>query len=522
MPLQKKREQERRSSTTNASTSINDPMLNGDDDDDDRHHDNYRIALYYCYIEIDNIEKHVEFHKQLCRQKELYGRIRVSREGINGVLSGRLGACQDYEQALRDELLLITPIIHENDAGIEGECKWELDVKYCRLRKDLPVQKQLFDSLVCKETSTVVSLFEPGYTTHTADSHGKHGYSKQDNRRKRRQKQRQEQQQQKLLQDACGDFPNLRDLAQMVPTFPGGQHLSPQEWNDKLSQASNDQAIILDCRNVYESNVGYFQAPNASTHTLLTNTRKYSDLPMVLAKSKEQWAKKKQIFMYCTGGVRCEQASKFVQAMVAKEQQQEQEQGCVNSDEGVAQNEVQVYQLHGGIQRYLEHFHSSSWFHNDSKDDVLQGVTNIQQPETQASSCLYRGLNFVFDPRRTDPMMVNEDAGSSGASDKQTKASCVGKCLVCGTPHDDYDNGHAPAENKEARCCKCRILLLVCDKCRETRQCWGEDHKEELVLPKLYCGLDDCSDYQATGQNPVELAPPLQCATVSSMRDSSR
>ena len=53
---------------------------------------------------------------------------------------------------------------------------------------------------------------------------------------------------------------------------------------------------------MYESNVGYFQAPDPhKAATLLTNTRKYSDLPKVLAQSKNQWAHKKQIFMYCTG-----------------------------------------------------------------------------------------------------------------------------------------------------------------------------------------------------------------------------
>ena len=272
-------------------------------------HNDWRIALYYCYIAIEQVDEQVDFHKALCEENELKGRIRVSQEGINGVLSGRFLACQTYERRLREELRRLVP----------DEEDWELDVKYCQLRTDLPVGKQLFDSLICKSTSTVVSLFEPN---HSANSSKKHGFSKQTNRRRRRQKQRQEQQQQKLLEDACGDLPNLQELASMVPSFPGGQHLTPREWNDKICQA--EDAIILDCRNVYESNVGYFQAPN-STNTLLTNTRKYSDLPKVLAQSKDQWSTKRQIFMYCTGGVRCEQASKFVQALVAKEQQEHRE-----------------------------------------------------------------------------------------------------------------------------------------------------------------------------------------------------
>ena len=93
---------------------------------------------------------------------------------------------------------------------------------------------------------------------------------------------------------------NLQELADQVQNFPGGQHLSPQDWNQKLREA--EDAVLLDCRNVYESNVGYFESPcPKKAPTLLTNTRKYSDLPKVLAQSKDQWAHKKQIFMYCTG-----------------------------------------------------------------------------------------------------------------------------------------------------------------------------------------------------------------------------
>ena len=481
---------------------------NNSGDNNNDHHDDWRIALYYCYIDISKpglVQEHVDFHKQLCQDYQLNGRIRVSPEGINGVLSGRLEACETYERKLRDELRRLVPRSSGNgddapDAKDEEGTDWELDVKYCRLRTDLPVQRQLFDSLICKATSTVVSLFEPGYYADPSNNGDgrKHGFSKQGNRRKRRQQQRQEQQQQKLLEEACGDasspVANLQELASMVPHFPGGQHLTPQEWNDKLSNASDD-AIILDCRNVYESNVGYFQAPNAATQTLLTNTRKYSDLPKVLAQSyKDQdWSNKKQIFMYCTGGVRCEQASKFVQAMVTKDrQQQKSANGVATEIENCGETGVQVYQLHGGIQRYLEHFHDpSSSLLSPGKQTELQEIdgNGIKEP------CLYRGLNFVFDPRRTDPMGHGNPESSN----------VVGKCCLCGMAHDDYDNGHAPLEEEEARCCKCRILVLVCSPCREKVLCWGEDHKEDLGLPKLYCGVDACSDYQSTGKNPVSV-----------------
>jgi len=64
--------------------------------------------------------------------------------------------------------------------------------------------------------------------------------------------------------------------------------------------------------------------------------------------------------------------------------------------------------------------------------------------------------------------------------------SVVGQCNICSCPHDDYDNGHSPSEEKESRCCHCRMLVLVCNGCREKVRCWGE---EELEKKKdLFCG----------------------------------
>jgi hypothetical protein len=64
----------------------------------------------------------------------------------------------------------------------------------------------------------------------------------------------------------------------------------------------------------------------------------------------------------------------------------------------------------------------------------------------------------------------------------------VGKCLVCEVAHDDYDNGFAPSTNHEARCYECRILVLVCNRCRPSVVCWGDEISEADERPKLFCG----------------------------------
>ncbi|KAF3793240.1 Rhodanese-like domain-containing protein 6 [Nymphaea thermarum] len=76
-----------------------------------------------------------------------------------------------------------------------------------------------------------------------------------------------------------------------------------------------------------------------------------------------------------------------------------------------------VYQLSGGIQRYLEQFPDGGF---------------------------YKGKNFVFDHRI-----------SVGSSDTDV----IGSCLLCGALFDDYSSRH--------RCHLCRMLVLVCENCQK-------------------------------------------------------
>uniref|UniRef100_A0A7C9DRD5 Rhodanese domain-containing protein n=1 Tax=Opuntia streptacantha TaxID=393608 RepID=A0A7C9DRD5_OPUST len=101
--------------------------------------------------------------------------------------------------------------------------------------------------------------------------------------------------------------------------------------------------------------------------------------------------------MYCTGGIRCEMASAYIRSKGT---------GFEN-----------VFQLFGGVQRYLEQFPDGGFF---------------------------KGKNFVYDPRIS--------VGSSSGY-------IMGKCLLCGTCFDDYSS--------RCRCNFCRMLVLVCHDCQK-------------------------------------------------------
>lgn len=132
------------------------------------------------------------------------------------------------------------------------------------------------------------------------------------------------------------------------------------------------------------------------------------------------------------------------------------------------------------------------------QDNVVANDSGTDKP------CLYRGKNFVFDPRRTDPMIGNGITNDHAVASSGERVSIVGRCIICFNPHDDYDNGHAPCQNKEARCCRCRVLVLVCDGCRRRVRCWGEpktdngekDEQGGSCKMELFCGHGgrECTD----------------------------
>ena len=80
-----------------------------------------------------------------------------------------------------------------------------------------------------------------------------------------------------------------------------GKHLRAPEVNALLDKP---ETIVVDMRNHYESEVGYFEGairPDVETFR--------EALPLVEDLLKED--KEKNIVMYCTGGIRCEKASAY-------------------------------------------------------------------------------------------------------------------------------------------------------------------------------------------------------------------
>lgn len=102
-----------------------------------------------------------------------------------------------------------------------------------------------------------------------------------------------------------------------------GINVSPAEWRALIA---GDDVVVIDNRNSFEFRLGRFK--NA-INPQVTNFRDFS---VFMAAHATAWkAKGKRVAMYCTGGIRCEKTSAWM------------------ADAGLP-----IYQLEGGILRYLQ------------------------------------------------------------------------------------------------------------------------------------------------------------------------
>jgi len=102
----------------------------------------------------------------------------------------------------------------------------------------------------------------------------------------------------------------------------GGTYLEPHEWREILE--SDEDYILIDVRNDYESYVGHFEG------AIKPQVQNFFDFPKWLEQFEAD--KDKKVLMYCTGGIRCEKFSILMKEHGWKD----------------------VNQLHGGILRYAQ------------------------------------------------------------------------------------------------------------------------------------------------------------------------
>ncbi len=101
-----------------------------------------------------------------------------------------------------------------------------------------------------------------------------------------------------------------------------GEHVDAHQWNQLIS---DPETIVIDTRNAYETSIGTFE------NAIDPKTTNFREFPEYISQNLED-KKDKKIAMFCTGGIRCEKATAYMKS----------------------QGFDQVYQLDGGILKYLE------------------------------------------------------------------------------------------------------------------------------------------------------------------------
>jgi UPF0176 protein len=108
-----------------------------------------------------------------------------------------------------------------------------------------------------------------------------------------------------------------------------------QRWLDQGHDDDGREVVLLDTRNDYETDVGKF--PQAVDYRIAS----FTEFPAAIAADRARY-EGKTIVSYCTGGIRCEKAALHMR------------------DLGMPH----VYQLEGGILKYLEQTNGAHW-HGD-------------------------------------------------------------------------------------------------------------------------------------------------------------
>ncbi|XP_068069521.2 thiosulfate sulfurtransferase/rhodanese-like domain-containing protein 2 isoform X2 [Danio rerio] len=191
---------------------------------------------------------------------------------------------------------------------------------------------------------------------------------------------------------------------ELVSYRSAGIHLEPQEFHREVqalveSPELQADTILLDCRNFYESKIGQFSC------CVAPDIRKFSYFPDYVDQNLDLF-RDKRVLMYCTGGIRCERGSAYLRSKrVCKE----------------------VYQLKGGVHKYLEQFPDG----------------------------FYRGKLFVFDERYA--IAYNQDV--------------ISVCRYCSQPWDQYVRcSTGVCGQLLLSCVSCRVcgLTACCEECQES------------------------------------------------------
>lgn len=330
-----------------------------------------RVLLFYNYLTVDK-EKLAEELFELGKVLNIRGKIRVAEEGYNITIGGTVEGTKCFAEFF----------MKDHTPGLELLSKNERDKFFHLFFKPSKGCCHVFDDLSVKIVREIC-VFDDTFDTNPIKPHS-----------------------QKVAENILSRKPSFvhSNSKGMETEIDHKIHsLSPPQFHEFLLKTQNDpNYLLLDVRNYYESKIGYF------VNAILPPIRKFKNLPDYIKKHEETLKEKTNIITYCTGGIRCEKASRFLQKQTGSD----------------------IFVLEGGIHNYLDWISSV-----DSNSSI------VKSGERQALSIqnLFKGNNYVFDAR------------------KQLKGSgLVSNCKNCGQKCGDY---------QKCGSLNCHLILSCCENC---------------------------------------------------------
>src|SRR5690554_6374342 len=98
----------------------------------------YRVLQYYIYSSIENPEEYRDEHHLFCVETNLLGRVIVSKEGLNGTVSGLAEDCENDMQYMHSDprfAIIQLKIEHHDSHALHN---LHVSVKEVILNSDLP------------------------------------------------------------------------------------------------------------------------------------------------------------------------------------------------------------------------------------------------------------------------------------------------------------------------------------------------------------------------------------------------
>ncbi len=208
---------------------------------------NYKVAAFYRFVPLTDLQADQAWTKDLCLQNNICGTILLAPEGVNSTIAG-------FPEQMDH-------VIAQLDARF-GISKGELKFSHA--------SEKPFNRMKVRLKKEIITMRQP-----EAD-----------------------------------------------PSKKVGTYVAPKDWNNVISQ---DDVLLLDTRNTYETKIGIFKNAVDPKIEVFTEFVDY-------VRENLDPKKHKKVAMFCTGGIRCEKASSFM------------------LNEGFEE----VYHLKGGILQYLE------------------------------------------------------------------------------------------------------------------------------------------------------------------------